>query len=306
MCGWSSGHPIDHVVDFGGPASDRVVLESASQIAGQIAVRTARLPRSKFGGTSSYAPDLVLINEFTKEEFLQAVHSESSKLVTDTKAHVQTIRSGRVDEAVEQLSKSDSKARILFRKNDLAIVELHSRSATFLAKSSSPILKIYAVKSLDDAIDLFGFHATTPAAAAYHFGKPATGKYLSQFIPAERAFINHIPRELLLGPAIPTGRHTDSNQCYSTDCFTLNRPVYIEAFVRSEKLVTVLGSHNSDIATKLTAEATTPLKAFKRNPGSGVGFFEQGFLYNAGLILASTLTVSATGAYWLWKYSRPV
>jgi hypothetical protein len=42
----------------------------------------------------------------------------------------------------------------------------------------------------------------------------------------------------------------------------------------------------------------------KRSEGGGVGFFEQGFLMNAGLILASTVAITSTGAWYLWRYAR--
>ena len=259
--------------------------------------------RFSFGGQSPYAPDLVLVNEFVKKDFLQAVLSETVQVSNTAAPESKTAGNSNVTGSIDRLRKSNPGLRIVSQESKAAIVELSSRQGVLSTKLSAPVFAIHAVKSLDDAIDLVSSQSTiTPALAAYHFCNPATGKYLSQFVSAEATFINHVPRELLIGPAFPSGRPLDTTNRYPIESFQVARPVQVKPNTHSAN---VLAMNSSAIAQKLIAEATSPLKAFKRNPGGGVGFFEQGFLYNAGLILASTLTVSVTGAYWLWRYSRP-
>jgi hypothetical protein len=71
------------------------------------------------------------------------------------------------------------------------------RSASLLkTKISEPVLLVHAVKSLDDAIDFINSDSSE-LLAAYHFGENAQCKYLSQFVPSQVSYVNHIPAELL-------------------------------------------------------------------------------------------------------------
>ncbi|KAM3422129.1 hypothetical protein BST61_g2500 [Cercospora zeina] len=262
--------------------------------------------RSSFGGSSSYAPDIVLVNEFAKKDFLQAVLSAAVGLdrVAETKAR--TIGSTDINHTIDLLRESDQSLRLVSQETNFAVVEISSRSAVLSTKLPASVLAIHAIKSLDDAIDLVGSRGTKPLLAAYHFSNARTAKYLSQFIASEATFVNHVPRELLLGPPAASGRSSVAGSRYSIDDFTVSRPVQINASSQSVRIANILARSSSDVAQKLIAEAALPLKASKRNPGGGTGYFEQGFLISAGLILASTLTASATGVYYLWRWSRPL
>ena len=165
---------------------------------------------------------------------------------------------------------------------------------------------VHGVRSLDDAIDLIGSSTSTRAAnlAAYHFGNPATGKYLSQFIDAEVSFVNHVPRELLVGPAFPTGHPIELQTRYPRELFTVHRPAFIDSSGSEKRIREVLVSSNRTASAKLIEAATAPLNVMKRHPGGGVGFFEQGFLMNAGIILTTTVSITGVGLYWLLKHGR--
>lgn len=267
----------------------------------KLAARELVAARFRFGGRSPYAPDVVLVNEFAKKDFLHAVVSETVQVLNTAGS-----KQEQVGDSIKRLQESNPNMRIISQEGTAAVVELSSRTGLVGTKMSAPIFAIHAVKSLDDAIDLVGSQSTAPALAAYHFGNPKTGKYLSQFIAAEASFVNHVPHELLIGPAWPSGRRVDTACHYPIEAFSVARPVAIQPSTPSEQMASALSTKSSNTQTQkqLTAEATAPLKTFKRNPGGGVGFFEQGFLYNAGLLLVSTVMVSATGGFWLWRNSR--
>lgn len=270
--------------------------------------------RFSFRGHSPYAPDIVLVNEFRKQDFLQAVVSEYVRIGSNaietpnsTKTPSTSDNTSRINAQLETLKASDPALRTILQDSHFALVDISSRSTVLHSKIQAPILAIHAVRSLDDAIDLVSSHQT-PCLSAYHFANPATCKYLSQFIPAIASFANHIPRDLLVGPPAPLalGQPLNLTDRYPLDLFTTPRPVFVQPVPHAAMLERALSSRDNVVAQKLFGEAKAPLKAVKRNPGGGVGFFEMGFFLNAGLVLGSVLVVSATGSFWLWRRARRI
>lgn len=266
--------------------------------------------RFSFGGHSPYAPDVVLVNEFRKATFLQAVVAEcahvGSSVEMNGNVKGKTTTSGKITEQVEVLKASDKSLRTVVLESKYAVVDISSRSTALKTPIEGAVLAIHGISSLDDAIDLIGSATESPCLAAYHFCNHATGKYLSQFVAAEATFINHVPRELLVGPSAPVGKPLDTSNRYPIELFTVPRPAFVEPSTQAATLATALSSPNNTTAQGLVKEAASPLKEVKRNPGGGVGFFEQGFLINAGLILTSIVLISVSGSFYLYRRSRPL
>jgi hypothetical protein len=240
--------------------------------------------RFAFGGSSPYAPDLVLVNEFVKQEFSQAVVEESRKLSSGARVHsdAKSKSSGanRVTGALEALKKADSKLQIVSQESNTVIIELPTRRPELLElKTEAPILSIHTIKSLDDAIDfLSSTDSSAPGLAAYHFGNPQVGKYLAQFVNARVSFVNQIPRELLVGPAHPSSHAVDPSTRYTVDMFTLARPAFIQSTSTSTEIAAVMAATNGSTAQKFLEQALKPLVAMKRKPGGGVGMLFQPLL----------------------------
>lgn len=213
------------------------------------------------------------MNEFVKQEFLQAVRDESRKLGANGKGDGKGKRgaASRVSGAVEALKKADSRLQVIVQEASTTVVELTARRPEMLeVKNDAPVLTVHAVKSLDDAIDFIG-SAEGTALAAYHFGNPQVGKYLAQFVDARVSFVNQIPRELLVGPAHPASYAVEPSTRYTVEMFTLARPAFIQAAKSSDEIAAVLTSTNQSAAQKLLEQALAPLVAMKRKPGGGVG-----------------------------------
>jgi hypothetical protein len=232
--------------------------------------------RFAFGGSSPYAPDVVLVNEFVKQDFLQAVAEESRKLTSGTKtlsdAKGKSSGASRTTDAIEALKKADSRLQIISQEPSATVVELVTRRPEMLeTKTSAPVLIIHTIKSLDDAIDFIGSADSAPALAAYHFGNPQVGKYLAQFVDARVSFVNHIPRELLVGPAHPSAYAVDLSTSYSVDMFTLARPAFIQPTTSSTEIAVVMASASGSAAQKFLEKALSPLVEMKRKAGGGVG-----------------------------------
>lgn len=258
-----------------------------------------------FGGRSPYAPSIVLVNEFVKSAFLRAADELISGQQNSRPSEKRVARD-EVDEAHRPLQKVDHQLKVISGYGNLALVEVECRSQIIGTKVDGPVLLVHSIKSLDDAIDLLGSDSAKPCLAAYHFANLATSNYLSRYIMAQQSFVNHVPRLLLVGPAMPLSQSSTVENRYPQELFAMHFPVLIGSTTTSGGLRPAESALSSDQAQELLNEATSPLKVFKRHPGGGVGFFEQGFLISAGLIVISALTISATGFIWLWRWSRAV
>lgn len=260
--------------------------------------------RLAFGGQSPYAPDIVLVNEFVKKNFLRAVVNASVDFQDSARENTASAHRA-TRERIEELQKADPDLRIIVHEPYLAVLDSSSRASSLkFGKMDAPILTVHDIKSLDDAIDLVSSASSGPCLAAYHFGQARTSKYLTQFIDAKVSFVNHIPRQLLIGPAYPDGHPVDPDQRYPPSMFTVRRPAYIVPGLQFVVLVAALSSESNAAATQLLAEAVKPLAVKKRSEGGAVGFFEQGFLLYASVLLCSAVGLSGAGWYVLAKHGR--
>jgi hypothetical protein len=238
----------------------------------RLAARELVAARFAFGGSSAYAPDLVLVNEFVKQEFLQAAIEESRRLGDGRLQSEKAKGSSKVSESIEKFKKGDSKVEVVMEEAGGVVLELPARRAEMLeVKTDAPIMAVHAVKSLDDAIDFIESAEGGPALAAYHFGNPQVGKYLAQFVDARASFVNHVPRDLLVGPAHPATQVFDVSATHTVDMFSLPRPAFITPSTASSEIAAAMSSAHG--SRKLLESALSPLKAMKRKPGGGVGEF---------------------------------
>jgi hypothetical protein len=266
------------------PRANALASSSRSRVFGivdrtadiKLAARELVAARFAFGGSSPYAPDLVLVNEFVKEEFLQATVEESRKLKSGSQVYgnEKGKSKGKVLDKIEKFKKSDSSVKVVLEEANAIVLDLPARRPEMLeTKTEAPVLAVHAIKSLDDAIDFLGSAEGGPALAAYHFGNPQTGKYLAQFVDTRVSFVNHVPRELLIGPTRPVTQNVDSSAVYTVEMFSLSRPAFIQPSSPSSEIAAVMSSANGSAARKLLEQALSPLKAMKRHPGGGVGMF---------------------------------
>ncbi|THW52220.1 aldehyde dehydrogenase PutA, partial [Aureobasidium pullulans] len=288
-------------------------LEAAVCGAKAIVDRTANLDetakalvnaRFSFNGKSPYAPDVIFINEFTKKDFLQALlrHSVSFDEVVEREKSP-TRRTGRengIRDLISSLQK-DGSGRVIAQESNRAILEVTKRSTSLLKnKISEPVLLVHSVKSLDDAIDFINNNGNE-LLAAYHFGENAQCKYLSQFVSSQVSYVNHIPAELLVGPAFPVGHPVTSTR-YPTALFTRPTPAFVTNTTQSKTVESALNgaskSEKSTAVQTLYSQAVADLPAAHKRPKqlkAAFGFFEQSMLFNLGFVLLSTgATIAAT------------
>lgn len=240
--------------------------------------------RYAYRGTSPHAPDLILVNEFAKKDFLQALVRagiSSDEHPTEKPSTTRTPHESALKALISDLQ-SNLAARVTLQSSSGAVLEVSSRSPSLFRKITSPALLVHPTKSLDDAIDLVNSSGAS-ISAGFYFTSPAAGKYLSQFIPAQASFINHVPPQILVGPAFVQGYTADPLDRYATDMFTVPAPAYIvpdEQAVALEKAGLTAGQAERDRAVaELHARALEALGVKKRQKqlNAGFGFFEQAF-----------------------------
>ncbi|KAJ4353954.1 uncharacterized protein N0V89_005686 [Didymosphaeria variabile] len=268
-----------------------VVDRTADLSAAAEAVVAARF---SFGGTSPYAPDMIFVNEFVKEDFVEQVLRHAIRYLATTAPNgtlssTSQPKKRNARDALATLAESkDWYTNIITQGSTGAIVELSNRHTTHVPlppKSSAPVLAISAISSLDHAIDLITNDSNDRLSAAYHFAAPAHTKYLSQFIRSEVTFLNHIPSSLLLGPGAPLSYKVDIENRYRREHFLIASPVLVKPS-GTKILVETTGKY----AEKLLEDAAKEIKEPKRAEWIAIGFFEQGILIGLGVYGIPLLT----------------
>lgn len=252
--------------------------------------------RFAFGGSSPYAPDIVLVNEFAKEEFVEHVLKYSIRFLAgpggvpngSLKVRAQKKTSSTAS-TLEALQDSNFwNLHMITRGDNGAIVEL-SDPSTLPPKLDQPVLAFSTTTSLEHAISLIDedLDPQQTLLAAYHFGTPPTAKYLSQFVPADASFANHIPVRLLLGPAAPSCHPLDIEKRYTTVHFTRASPAYITLPPASPPglLTTARAAKEScRAAAALLTHATQEIKEGKRAEHVAFGYFEKSIFIGLSVV----------------------
>ncbi|CAO2657354.1 Nn.00g034800.m01.CDS01 [Neocucurbitaria sp. VM-36] len=256
--------------------------------------------RFAFGGTSPYAPDIVLVNEFIKRDFLDHVLKQSIRFLTGSNSIPngspttrESKKSSRGAEALQALSDTKNwKLNVVTQGDNGAIVELSDLSA-LPSKSNQPVFSISPITSLEHAIGLIDedLDVQNTLLAAYHFGTPSAGKYLSQFVNADVSFVNHVPFRLLVGPAAPSFHPIDIEKRYTAEHFTRASPAFIAPPASQAAMSKIMDSKDSrKAAAELLAKATQEIKEKKRAEWIAIGYFEQGILIGLGIYGIPLLT----------------
>lgn len=300
----STCHQVFQETSKDNPTYSQLVSSQGKVIA--VVDRTADLPaaaeqlvaaRFAFGGTSPYAPDVVLVNEFIKKEFLEQALQQSIRYLSgneDVVANGSTKKTAsKASDALKSLQDAKYyKSKVITGGDNGAVVELSGLS-TLPPKISQPLLCIASITSLEHAISLVDgdLEPSESLAAAYHFGVPGSGKYLSQFIRADASFVNHVPYRLLLGPIAPSNHPIDVEKRYTVQHFSRPSPAYIVPSKSQSTLQKAVASKDArKAAAEMLAKATQEIKEQKRAESIAIGYFEQGIFIGLGVYGIPLLT----------------
>ncbi|RYP90178.1 hypothetical protein DL770_003714 [Monosporascus sp. CRB-9-2] len=217
------------------------------------AARTLVDARMKFGGRSTYAPDVILVNEFVKQDFLNAAVRHSIIYMTEENGSLfdkqnrlsggeSKIGSGRTDQSSIRTITSGANSSIL----DIA----DRNTLPSLGKVSQRSLYVHGVSSLDDAVEVANDLSGETLLAVYSFGDLPSCKYLLQFTSAYAGFANLIPTGLLVGPAAANDHPLTISPRYPSSLFSAPRPRFTEKTALSLELSKILDSRQTGPAVE--------------------------------------------------------
>ncbi|PYH67389.1 uncharacterized protein BO88DRAFT_369003 [Aspergillus vadensis CBS 113365] len=256
--------------------------------------------RFAFGGRSTYSPDVVLVQEFAMKEFVEAIIQRSSKYLAgqngDARQTAVNPRRSSSGASLLDAAYKDASARVIVSGSEWGVVEVHDRKSSLLQKKvSEKVLVLHPVTSLDDAIDFSTSMGSL--AATYAFSAPAAAKYLTQFIDSYTSYINHVPVDMLIGPAYPINQQPSRETRYSVPSLQVPRPQFVTETNNTALVRDIVSSYASKSNDALR-EALVPLPAIGQRSGKAIGFFEQGII-TGGVITLFTFvaSISTMGIY---------
>ncbi|EFX04732.1 aldehyde dehydrogenase [Grosmannia clavigera kw1407] len=270
-------------------STPRTLLSPVRALVVAIVDRTANLEqaaqqlvdaRLRFGGRSPYAPDIVLVNEFAKQDFLRAAVQHWIRYTTDGGPLEKKPENGAT---AGKTVPSQNGVRTVTAGSDSRIEDVLDRSTLLQAPERNKVceraLRVHAVRSLDDAVELITDMTPTSPLAVYAFGDLPSCKYLLQFTSAHAGFANTIPPELLVGPAAPKDYALSLTARYDPGLFSVPRPKFAETSALSREMAAILDSRPAAVEAKLLRkvelEARAPVRLI-------TGYFEMSAL--VGLI----------------------
>ncbi|EMR84000.1 putative aldehyde dehydrogenase protein [Botrytis cinerea BcDW1] len=287
-------------------SSDRTVavVDRAAEI--ESAAESIVTARFSFQGTSAYSPDLVIVNEFIKSDFIEACTRYASKFFSSNSSS-QGRQNDGVSATKKALKDAENKNQIsTFGSNNFVLADVLDRASTITEmKINGCHLLIMGTTSLVDAI--MTQKSRSPLLALYIFSDLSTAKFLAQHFNASTSYVNHIPLHLLVGPAAAsTPLPIPAFHKYSAEMFSSTCPQYIalppEDLLVVDKVLAG-GSESNELLKKIQKVAVKALPETGQAPGHAIGFFEQGILLGGALFLS--VVVPALG-YVSWVGGRSV
>ncbi|KAK3327993.1 Aldehyde/histidinol dehydrogenase [Cercophora scortea] len=315
----STASPIQQQLVSSTTARVVAVVDRTADI--EAAAQAITRARFIFGGTSPYAPDLVLVNEFVKARFFEACSRHATMAFASERESAATKKVvGDQSEATRRaVVEAETKSQVTsFGSSEFKLVDILDKNSPIMTmKITGRYLPIATCSGLVDAA-FTPQGSETPLLAGYFFADPRAAKYLAQHVACAVSFINRIPIQLLVGPAAPitTATHTPDHlhHRYTRDMFSLPRPQFVEPPAAgspsraADDLLHLNGgaswseAPNGKIVTtkNIRALAVRPLAPSglpAKNRNTGIGFFDSGFFIGAGIGLSVVLPALGWGSY---------
>ncbi|EXA34301.1 hypothetical protein FOQG_14459 [Fusarium oxysporum f. sp. raphani 54005] len=247
--------------------------------------------RFSFKGKSPYAPDLVLVNEWVMQVFLQACVRELGGDPNNLKSAGALPKPGSDFTGTGETS--------IFRIGESEVI--YDASRRKLERAAGGPLRLIASTGLISTITEASQYGTL--LAGYYFGDSKTCKFLHQSLDSKIAFINNIPLSILVGPIRPETELSpiQIDTCYDLMIMSKPKPVFVFKSNDSNLLslnardfcLRELKRSKTQRLQSLEQLAMQPLRAIQQHSGSGSGFFDQGIM--TGLIAFVLPTVVVLG-----------
>ncbi|KPI36600.1 uncharacterized protein AB675_4433 [Cyphellophora attinorum] len=274
-----------------------------------LAAKEIAASRYFVGGEGDYAPDLVLVNEFARAEFLEAwskhctalSHARSAmdgSCSSDGALHP-TLDVGKSFVTIPRSRTQDPclmgrKQHSEMKGEGLRLDEISTRQdLNFDEARRADTVTLLAYTSLDDAIDSLATVQQNALPALYVFADLAPAKYLSHFIKTHVSFVNHIPANLLIGPVAPSGYPVSTESRYRREMFESPSPQFVNV-AANELGVADAVEVETRTYKRWHEAARSPLKPTGQPREGDVNFFVQGL---RAAIVVYVLPVALIGIF---------
>ncbi|EPE04034.1 aldehyde dehydrogenase [Ophiostoma piceae UAMH 11346] len=292
--GDSTFHDRPHALISHSTALSIAVVDRTADL--ETAAKALVNARMQFGGRSPYAPDVVLVNEFVKTDFVQAVVKHAIRYMAELNSGIYAdSESKAIDrKPLPAQGKQPPKGiKIVTSGSNVSILDVIDRTSLApIGKVLEPTLYIHAIRSLDDAIEVANDLTHGNAAAAFVFGDLPMCKYLLQFVGAQVGLANHFPRELLVGPVAPRGKQPVNLAIrYPTDLFSVTQPRFVHKTDLSRQVDRLLDSAPAAARAQEQSILLKDLGLEDRAPVRHIeGYFESAALVGLATIATPVLT----------------
>ncbi|RAH84251.1 hypothetical protein BO86DRAFT_397117 [Aspergillus japonicus CBS 114.51] len=251
------------------------------------AARQICAARAAYGGGSPHHPRIVVVNEWVKQPFVEALlrHSSSGRDVSRKEI------AGKGKQVDMWMEEAERKGEInTIHGEGLTVLDIkagtHTSQRLMQEGGGSPHLLLFTVTGLVDAVLTLDHRELL---VAYLFSTPDVAKYWSQQINSHATFANHIPQSMLLGPALATDQSIiPVDRRYTTWMLSRPRPEMITTIQAGESEL-----RKGHLLAALSKNVNQPLPKTGQGPGTSMGFFEQGIV--VGFVFIVIPVVSVTG-----------
>ncbi|EMC98757.1 hypothetical protein BAUCODRAFT_154494 [Baudoinia panamericana UAMH 10762] len=269
-----------------------------------LAAKELMSTRLFFASKSRYATDIILVNEFVLDKFIQAA-TETVDAVAAVVGQAAKDRLGMKQDAPSNQELEGSHVQIVLDNEIAKIALVTSRDSKLLkSKGSGRTIILHSFTSLDDVLDLLNFSNSTYS-AIYLFAALSEAKYLSQYIQSRATFVNHVPAGLLAGPVAPKRYATRVDVRYAREMFEYPSP-QIVGNEKSRKASSLIKLCKAGKPPRVLATSLSPLKPTGQPPAGAWDFFGVGVVVGATVyllpIVVGSLALTITGTYYTTRW----
>ncbi|KAK3904165.1 hypothetical protein C8A05DRAFT_13923 [Staphylotrichum tortipilum] len=267
------------------------------------AARELVAARFALRGRAAYASDVVLVNEWVKKAFLQAVVKHAVGFASAGGEGNEGARRAGQGRGMAESVRGERGVNVLSWGAGGAVVDVEDRQSSLLRrKVQESCLLVHSVTSIDDAIDFSKINGRL--GAAYVFTKPSAAKYICQFLDTPASFINHVPTSLLFMPMAPLNGSINPTTYapYGEADFTRPKAQFTTLSPAEASLARVLQNASPDQLARLATESTAKLPPVARGTQgiTHIGFFNQGIVTGGILLLSTVFATAGTCVYYGW------
>ncbi|KEF62411.1 uncharacterized protein A1O9_00383 [Exophiala aquamarina CBS 119918] len=264
----------------------------------ELATKEILCSRTFFSSGGPYAPSCILVNEYVEDDFVRLFREQLSTV----NGHVAIEKrkdTNVVNEMVPKRASETIPQELLLNANGFRVIKVLGRDYLQVHGSRrANVIHLLATSSQDDAIDALNKDDQNPLLALYVFAGPRVAKYLTQFVRSNVSFVNHIPANLLVGPAAPIDYPVSPIARYRRHMMETPSPKFVTR-LSGELDLQGLVREGLKMSQTLYNDSLQPLKPTGQPKEGDKNFFAQGMLTGFILLVLPLFTGVVVGTSYI-------